>query len=105
MNNEQYRTNGIAWASDFMEAFEPAFAAEDFLNAAEFKHWLGMNIKDGEIAGYRNLSYTNYKAVFDLITKDLQTYHVGVDFGQQAVHVTLGSEDVYSLYYRYQLGS
>ena len=103
--NEQYRLIGIQLAGTLLEAFENTFATESFLNAVEFKQWLGNNIKLGEIAGYRNLEWNNYKAVFDFITKELQTYHVGVDFGQQAIHVTLGSDDVYSLYHKYQLGA
>jgi hypothetical protein len=105
MEDNKYRTLGIQWAQHFMVALDPTFATESFLNAVEFKVWLGNNIKVGLIGGYRNLEYNNYKAVFDLVTRDLKTYHMGIDFGQQAVHVTLGPGDVYSLYYKYQLGS
>jgi len=104
-DNEQYRLTGVGLAITLLEAFENTFATESFLNAVEFKQWLGNNIKAGEIAGYRNLEWANYKAVFDFITKDLKTYHVGIDFAQQVVHVTLGPGDVYSLYHKYQLGS
>lgn len=100
MENEQYKGVGVDWAAMCFDALKPLFAAEGFLNAVEVKTWLGQNIKFGNISGYRNLEYRDYKAVFDIIFKDGQMYRTGFDFGQQAVHVTLGPGDVHSLYYR-----
>jgi len=105
MENNKQRSIGITFANHFMEALNGTFATEDFLNAIQVKRWLGNYIKMGLIGGYRNLEYKYYKAVFDLLTRDGQLYHMGIDFGQQAVHVTLGPGDVYSLYHKYQLGS
>lgn len=99
MENKE-RDCGIGLANLLFGAFENTFSEESFYNGAQIKRWLGQGIKDGAIVGYRNLKYRNYKVVVDMILVNTQTYHVGIDFGRQAVHVTLGLGDVYSLYFR-----
>jgi hypothetical protein len=103
MTTDLYKKLGTALAVECFAALHYTFSAEAFLNAVQVKTWLGQNIKRNLIDGYRNLEWNNYKAVFDLLYKE-QTYHVGIDFGQQAVHVTLGPGDVYSLYFRNPCG-
>jgi hypothetical protein len=99
MTPEQHKAKGTALATEFFVALHVIFLAEDFLNAAQMKRWLGQNLKENLIGGYRNLEWNNYKAVFDVLHEG-QSFHMGIDFGQQAVHVTLGPGDVYSLYFR-----
>lgn len=94
-----YKIQAIELANEFFSALEYGFASESFLNAEEVKQWLGQNIKAGSIALYKNLEYKNYKAVLDVI-KNGEAFHMGIDFGQQAVHVTIEPGNVYSLYYR-----
>jgi hypothetical protein len=100
MENKKHKGEGKLLADSLFHGLEPTFLAEDFLNAAQVKVMLGLLIKDKVIGGYRNLEWNNYKALFDVLANDKQTYHMGIDFGQQAVHVTLGVGDVYSLYFR-----
>jgi hypothetical protein len=103
MTTDSYKKFGTTLADACFVALHDTFSDEDFLNAVQIKTWLGQNIKRNLIDGYRNLEWDNYKAVFDLLYKE-QIYHVGVDFGQQVVHVTLGPGDVYSLYFRNPCG-
>jgi hypothetical protein len=104
MENEQRKIVGVNLANSIFKAFEYTFEKEDFLNAAQMKVWLGSCVKAGAAGGYRNLSWKDYRAVFDYILYGEFVYHVGVDFGQQAIHVTLEAGDVYSLYYRNPCG-
>jgi hypothetical protein len=100
VDNRQHREAGMGLATLLFFAFEPLFIVESFYNAVEMKRWLGQEIKNGFISKYTNLEWKDYKVVCDIILPDARSFHVGIDFGQQAVHVTLGPGDVYSLYYR-----
>jgi hypothetical protein len=104
MENKSYREIGTGLAQFLLVSFEPVFFSESFYNAPEVKVWLGQSIKFGHINGYKNLNFREYKFLVDLTLRDGSSYHVGVDFGQQAVHVTLGPGDVYSLYFRNPCG-
>lgn len=104
MENEKYKSIGIDLTNSIFQAFQYIFETEDFLNAAQMKVWLGKCIKAGACGGYRNLEWKEYRVVFDYILYGEYVYHVGIDFGQQAIHVTLGPENVYSLYFRNPCG-
>jgi hypothetical protein len=99
MENNSYKETGKELAKLLFVCFDPVFSAESFYNALEMKRWFGEQIKGYFLGGYRNLTYREYKAVCDVLYNKEQ-YHIGIDFGAQAIHVTLGPEDVYSLYFR-----
>lgn len=104
MDSKTYREVGVRLAHLLFDAVESLFVREDFMNALQVKRWLGRCIKENCIDLYENLEWKDYKVICDLKVHQ-QTYHVGIDFGQQAIHVTVGPGDVYSIYYRTTLES
>ena len=99
MTKKEYEENAKYLVHSCMEALSLVFTNNMVLDMPNLKQWFGTNIKENRIGGYRNLTLENSKAVFDIIANG-ETYHMGIDFAKQVIHVTITPGNVYSLYFR-----